>query len=118
MGRISDLLHNRSFWYAVKAGAITALAALPGFLTRVNSFIRVIFIDNIQVFSQLLLPASRCLGPYNGSIEYAATQARQAKLTASSRCVLGRHDIGIHLQAGRLFLGLCMWYGRMVSRLL
>jgi hypothetical protein len=33
LGKIADLLHNRSFWYAVKAGAITALAALPGFLT-------------------------------------------------------------------------------------
>lgn len=32
VSRATDLVHNRSFWYAVKAGAITALAALPGFL--------------------------------------------------------------------------------------
>lgn len=35
LSRVSDMLHNRNFWYAVKAGAITILAALPGFLSYV-----------------------------------------------------------------------------------
>lgn len=32
VGRATDVLHSRSFWYAIKAGAITILAALPGFI--------------------------------------------------------------------------------------
>jgi hypothetical protein len=32
VGRATDVLHSRSFWYAIKAGAITVLAALPGFI--------------------------------------------------------------------------------------
>jgi hypothetical protein len=36
LSRISDMLHNRNFWYAVKAGAITVLAALPGFIAYVG----------------------------------------------------------------------------------
>ena len=31
-GLLIDALHSRSFMYAIKAGIITCLAALPGFL--------------------------------------------------------------------------------------
>lgn len=36
VGRATDVLHSRSFWYAIKAGAITILAALPGFLSSAD----------------------------------------------------------------------------------
>ena len=35
VGRATDVLHSRSFWYAIKAGTITVLAALPGFIAQV-----------------------------------------------------------------------------------
>jgi hypothetical protein len=35
----------------------------------------------------------------------------------SSRRILGRHDVSLHFEIGRILLGLRLWYGRLVCRL-